>query len=72
MKGLLGVTGITDDIVIYGQNKDQCDRNFLCFLEVTREAGLQLNADRFQFNSLRYHSLAFTGEVMKLHLILRR
>ena len=48
-KGLPGVTGIADDIVIYGQNREQHDRNFLCFLKVNRKAGLQLNADKLQF-----------------------
>ena len=38
--GLPGVTGIADDTVIYGHNKVQHDRNFLCLLEVTRKAGL--------------------------------
>ena len=48
-EGLPGVTGIADDIVIYGQNKDQHNRNFLCFLKVTRKAGHGLNADKLQF-----------------------
>ena len=39
-EGLPGVTGIADDIVIYGQNKEQHDINFLCFLKVTRKAGV--------------------------------
>ena len=48
-EGLLGVMWIADDIVIYGQNKEQHDRNILCFLEVTRKAGLWLNANKLQF-----------------------
>ena len=39
-EGLPGVTGIADNIVTCGQNKEQHDRNFLCFLRVTRKAGL--------------------------------
>ena len=39
-EGLSGVTGIADDIVIHGQNKEQHDRNFLCFLVETRKTGL--------------------------------
>ena len=34
------VTGIADDNVIYGQNKEQHGRDFLCFLKMTRKAGL--------------------------------
>ena len=48
-EGLPGITGIAEDIVIYGQNKEQQDRNFLCFLEVTRKACLWLNAVKLQF-----------------------
>ena len=39
-EGLPWVTGIANDIVIYGQSKEQHDRNFLCFLKVTRKAGI--------------------------------
>ena len=48
-EGLPGVTGIDDDIAIYGQNKEQHYRNFLCFLEVIIKVGVQLNADKLQF-----------------------
>ena len=39
-EGLPGVTGIADHIVIYRQNKEQHDRNFLCFLGGSQKADL--------------------------------
>ena len=35
--GLPGVTGIADDMVIYGRNEEEYDRNLILFLETTRK-----------------------------------
>ena len=39
---LPGVTGIADDMIIYGKDDLEHDRNFLRFLEVTRKNNLRL------------------------------
>ena len=41
--GLSGVTGIADDMVIFGRNEEEHDRNLILFLETTRKNGLVLN-----------------------------
>ena len=47
--GLPGVTGIADDMIIYGTTEDDHDRNLLRFLQVTKDKGLRLNKDKIQF-----------------------
>ena len=47
--GLPGVTGITDDMIIYETTQDEHDRNLLQFLQVTKDKGLCLNKDKIQF-----------------------
>ena len=47
--GLPGVTGIADDMVIYGRNEEEHDRNLILFLETTRKNGLVLNKRKLQF-----------------------
>ena len=47
--GLPGVTGIVDDMIIYGTMEDEQDRNLLRFLQVTKDKGLHLNKDKIQF-----------------------
>ena len=49
-ENLPGVTGIADDMVIYGTSTEEHDRNFLRFLEVTRKHNLHLNKDKLQFH----------------------
>ena len=44
------VTGIADDMVIYGISTEEHDRNFLRFLKVTRKHNLHLNKDKHQFH----------------------
>ena len=41
--GLPRVTGIADDMVIYGRNEEEHDRNLILFLETTRKNELVLN-----------------------------
>ena len=47
--GLPGVTGIDDDMVIYGRNEEEHDRNLILFLETTRKNGPVLNRKKLQF-----------------------
>ena len=48
--GLPGVTGIADDMVIFGRNEEEHDRNLILFLETTRKNGLVLKKRKLQFN----------------------
>ena len=47
--GLPGVTGIADDMVIFGRDEEEHDRNLILFLETTRKNGLVLNKRKLQF-----------------------
>ena len=47
--GLPGVTGIADDVIVYGADEEEHDCNLLRFLDVTRKNGLHLNKDKLQF-----------------------
>ena len=47
--GLSGVTGIADDMVVYGRSEWEHDKNLIQFLETTRKNGLQLNKEKLQF-----------------------
>ena len=38
--GLPGVTGIADDMIVFGRSEAEHDRNFILFLETTRINGL--------------------------------
>ena len=43
------VTGIADDMVIYGRSNLEHDQHFINFLEVCRKNTLTLNPDKMQF-----------------------
>ena len=58
--GLPGVTGITDDMIIYGKNEEEHDRNLIRFLETTRKKGLRLNKEKLQFKK---DTVLFFGHV---------
>ena len=47
--GLPGVTGIADDMVIFGKTEEEHNRNLILFLETTRKNGLILNKRKLQF-----------------------
>ena len=53
-----GVTGIVDDMIIYGKTDQKHDRNLLNFLEVCRNSNLMLNAEKMQF---RLPKVSFFG-----------
>ena len=52
------VTGIADDIIIYGKTDQEYDGNLLHFLEVCRNNNLTLNLDKMQF---RLPNISFFG-----------
>ena len=53
--GLPGVTGIADDMIIFGKSELEHDRNLLQFLETTRKNGLVLNKLKLQFKKQEVH-----------------
>ena len=53
-----GVTGIADDIIIYGRNDQEHDENLVNFLEVCRKNTLTLNPCKMQF---RLPQVSFFG-----------
>ena len=76
--GLPGVTGIADDMVIFGKTEEEHDRNLILFLETTRKNGLILNKRKLQFKkeevSLfghRWNSTGISPDPKKTESILR-
>ena len=76
--GLPGVTGIADDMVIYGRNEEEHDKNLILFLEVTRKNGLVLNKRKLQFKKEevsffghRWNSTGISPDPKKTESILR-
>ena len=53
-----GVTGIADDMIIYGKDDLEHDGNLVNFLEVCRKNKLTLNAEKMQF---RLPKVSFFG-----------
>ena len=53
-----GVTGIADDMIIYGKDDLEHDGNLLNFLEVCTKKNLTLNAEKMQF---RLPQVSFFG-----------
>ena len=76
--GLPGVTGIADDMVIFGRNEEEYDRNLILFLETTRKNGLILNKRKLQFKKEevsffghRWNSTGISPDPKKTESILR-
>ena len=53
-----GVTGIADDMIIYGRNDQEHDQHMVNFLDVCRKNTLTLNLDKMQF---RLSQVSFFG-----------
>ena len=53
-----GVTGIADDMVIYGRSDLEHDRHLINFLDICRKNTLTLNPDKMQF---RLPQVSFFG-----------
>ena len=76
--GLPGVTGIADDMVIFGRDEEEHDRNLILFLETTRKNGLILNKRKLQFKKEevsffghRWNSTGISPDPKKTESILR-
>ena len=76
--GLPGVTGIADDMVIFGRNEEEHYRNLILFLETTRKNGLVLNKKKLQFKkeevsffSHRWNSTGISPDPKKTESILK-
>ena len=76
--GLPGVTGIADDMVIFGRTEEEHDRNLILFLETTRKNGLILNKKKLQFKKEevsffghRWNSTGISPDPKKTESILR-
>ena len=69
---LPGVTGIADDMVIFGGNEEEHDRNLILFLETTRKNGLILNKRKLQFKKKKSVSLVIDGILQESLQIQRR
>ena len=76
--GLPGVTGIADDMVIFGRNEEEHDRNLIVFLETTRKNGLVINTRKLQFKKEevsffghRWNSTGISPDPKKTESILR-
>ena len=70
--GLPGVTGIADDMVIFGRNEEEHDRNLILFLETTRKNGLILNKKKLQFKRKKSVFLVTDGILQESSQIQRR
>ena len=58
-----GVTGIADDMIIFGKTDQEHDQNLLNFLEVCKKNNLTLNLDKMQYPKVSYfgHSWSDKG-----------
>ena len=57
-----GVTGIADNMIIYGRNDQEHDKHLVNFLDVCRKNTLTLNPDKMQF---RLPQVSFFGTQME-------
>ena len=76
--GLPGVTGIADDMVIFGRTEKEHDRNLILFLEISRKNGLVLNKRKLHFKKEevsffghRWNSIGISPDPKKTESILR-
>ena len=65
--GLQGVTGIADDMFIYGRSEEY-DQDLTNFLNRTRQHGMKIGESKIQCKktSLEFYSLQFTTNRYKL------
>ena len=61
---LIGVTGIADDMFIYGTSDDDHDQNLTNFLDRTRECGLKIGLEKIQYkkSSVEFYGSQFTTQ----------
>ena len=65
------VTGIADDMGIYGKSIEEHDKHFLSFLSIVRKNNLKLNVSNYNFNLRKYPSLDTIGVPREYHQIPR-
>ena len=53
-----GVIGVADDVVIYGRNLEEHDRNLHELMKVANEEGLVFQAEKC---CVRHHTISFFG-----------
>ena len=67
-----GVTGIADDMIIYGKTNQEHDQHLINFLEVCKKNTLTLNPDKMQFRLTQFPSLDTNGVKRVLAQIQKR
>ena len=70
--GLPGVTAIADDMVIFGRNEEEHDRNLILFLETTRKNGLSSTRESFNLRRKKSVSSVTDGILQESPQIQRR
>ena len=58
LEGLQGVRNISDDIIVFGQNREEHDKNLKKVFKRLAEKNLTLNKEKCEFKKLK---LSFTG-----------
>ena len=61
LEGLKGVLCHMDDVLIFGSNKDEHDKNLLATLKKLEAAGVTLNPNKYEFYKA---SIKFLGHVI--------
>lgn len=60
LEGMQGVTSIADDIVVYGKDKEEHDRNLTALIEQAKEAGMVFNSDKC---IIKQNNITFFGNM---------
>lgn len=60
LEGLHGVASIADDIVVYGKDEEEHDRNLTALMERAAEAGMVVNSDKC---IIKQNNISFFGNV---------
>ena len=71
-RGCNGIANIADDLIVYGRDLKEHDKNLHVVLQRLRDSGLTLNGDKCQF---RLPKLTFFGHELSkkgLHLVRKR
>lgn len=61
LNDLKGVENYLDEVIVYGRDQEEHDRNLQAMLTALKEAGLQLNTEKCHFNQ---KSLLFLGHTI--------
>ena len=68
LEGLLGVTSICDDILVFGRTRAEHDSNLEKVLQKSRDSGLRFNPDNIQIGctQVRYYGHVISSEGLKV------